>query len=306
MRARIAAWYTSSFTIGASLSFLLGRIGTLWGCAALLFSPESSVPPVSSLRGPHCRGRIQESPNRRARSSTSDRSRQSRCPRPDLGYAAAIWGSVGLRQWIVVFLRSCRGSGRVPGASLIMLAVGALISFWRPGRAFGNELSIRTHAQRRYPCLPAVGGRGRPVRLHPACCLHRRRLAVVIGFTVRGNFANLTSVSSPHPPHGTEGNDRSVFLRRLWRWFLGTLLFGSRSIGSGEPRLPPDTELQHRGLACLASAAAAFSCPETSGNGSKPLAYAGTGWPPAVPSRAAARRALRLRPAEIATTPMPM
>jgi predicted MFS family arabinose efflux permease len=31
MRARIAAWYTSSFTIGASLSFLLGRVGTLLG-----------------------------------------------------------------------------------------------------------------------------------------------------------------------------------------------------------------------------------------------------------------------------------
>ena len=28
-RARIAAWYTSSFTIGASLSFLFGRVGTL-------------------------------------------------------------------------------------------------------------------------------------------------------------------------------------------------------------------------------------------------------------------------------------
>jgi MFS family permease len=30
-RARIAAWYTSSFTIGASLSFLFGRVGTLLG-----------------------------------------------------------------------------------------------------------------------------------------------------------------------------------------------------------------------------------------------------------------------------------
>src|SRR5205085_4636823 len=29
--ARIAAWYTSSFTIGASLSFLFGRVGTLLG-----------------------------------------------------------------------------------------------------------------------------------------------------------------------------------------------------------------------------------------------------------------------------------
>src|SRR5215470_14555941 len=31
MRARIAAWYTSSFTIGASPSFLFGRVGTLLG-----------------------------------------------------------------------------------------------------------------------------------------------------------------------------------------------------------------------------------------------------------------------------------
>jgi MFS family permease len=30
-RARIAAFYTSSFTIGAALSFLLGRAGTPWG-----------------------------------------------------------------------------------------------------------------------------------------------------------------------------------------------------------------------------------------------------------------------------------
>src|SRR6516162_7760554 len=31
IRARLAAWYTSSFTIGASLSFLFGRVGTLMG-----------------------------------------------------------------------------------------------------------------------------------------------------------------------------------------------------------------------------------------------------------------------------------
>jgi MFS family permease len=31
IRARIAAWYTSSFTIGASLSFLFGRVGMLLG-----------------------------------------------------------------------------------------------------------------------------------------------------------------------------------------------------------------------------------------------------------------------------------
>jgi MFS family permease len=29
-RARAAAWYTSSFTLGSSLSFLLGQAGLLW------------------------------------------------------------------------------------------------------------------------------------------------------------------------------------------------------------------------------------------------------------------------------------
>ena len=46
-RARIAAWYTSSFTIGASLSFLFGRVGTLLGWRALSSSPEFSAPPAS-------------------------------------------------------------------------------------------------------------------------------------------------------------------------------------------------------------------------------------------------------------------
>ena len=29
-RARAAAWYTSSFTLGSSLSFLLGQAGLMW------------------------------------------------------------------------------------------------------------------------------------------------------------------------------------------------------------------------------------------------------------------------------------
>ena len=46
MRARIAAWYTSSFTIGASLSFLLGRIGTTSESAAnLTFSIRGAPAP---------------------------------------------------------------------------------------------------------------------------------------------------------------------------------------------------------------------------------------------------------------------
>ena len=51
MRARIAAWYTSSFTIGASLSFLFGRVGMLLGWRSAFVLPASSAPPASSLPG---------------------------------------------------------------------------------------------------------------------------------------------------------------------------------------------------------------------------------------------------------------
>src|SRR5258708_32317895 len=61
------------------------------------------------------------------------------------GYAAAIWGSAGLRQWIVVFLAFCAADqAGVPAQAWIILTVGALISFLGvPAGLLGNELSIR-------------------------------------------------------------------------------------------------------------------------------------------------------------------
>jgi predicted MFS family arabinose efflux permease len=73
IRARIAAWYTSSFTIGASLSFLLGRIGTLWGWRSA-FTLAGIVSTAGVLIAWAALPRADPgSPNSRARSSTSDR-----------------------------------------------------------------------------------------------------------------------------------------------------------------------------------------------------------------------------------------
>ena len=47
MRARIAAWYTSSFTIGESLSFLFGRLGTLLGWRSAFVVAGMLGPPAS-------------------------------------------------------------------------------------------------------------------------------------------------------------------------------------------------------------------------------------------------------------------
>jgi len=125
MRARIAAWYTSSFTIGASASFLLGRIGTLLGWrSAFVLAGILGTAGLFIAWGALPRGD----------------SEIARAPRPvfDIrpvlgnrdalalifGYAAAIWGSAGLRQWIVVFLAFCTADQTgVPAQAWIILAV---------------------------------------------------------------------------------------------------------------------------------------------------------------------------------------
>jgi len=110
IRARVAAWYTSSFTIGASLSFLFGRVGTLlsWrsafiiagilGAAGVLIV-WAALPRGDSGREEQPRSLLNFRPvlaNRVVLALT-------------VGYAAAIWGCAGLRQWIVVFLTFCAG-----------------------------------------------------------------------------------------------------------------------------------------------------------------------------------------------------
>jgi len=62
-----------------------------------------------------------------------------------VGYAAAIWGCVGLRQWIVVFLTFRAGDQAAdPAPAWIILTVGAVINFLGvPAGLIGNELSIR-------------------------------------------------------------------------------------------------------------------------------------------------------------------
>jgi hypothetical protein len=59
--------------------------------------------------------------------------------------ALRIWGSAGLRQWVVVFLAFCAADrAGVPAQARIMLALCAPISFLGvPAGLLGNELSIR-------------------------------------------------------------------------------------------------------------------------------------------------------------------
>ena len=107
-RARIAAWYTSSFTIGASLSFLFSRVGTLsgWRSAfviAGILGAAGVLIAGRTLPGGDSKGYVCAQPLLDFRPVLANRDALVLI----VGYAAAIWGCVGLRQWIVVFLTFC-------------------------------------------------------------------------------------------------------------------------------------------------------------------------------------------------------
>ena len=115
-RARIAAWYTSSFTIGASLSFLFGHVGTLLGwrsafvLAGILGAAGVLIAWTALPRG--ATGRKEEpQPRLDFRPVLANRDVLTLI----VGYAGAIWGCVGLRQWIVVFLTFCAGEQAADG-----------------------------------------------------------------------------------------------------------------------------------------------------------------------------------------------
>jgi predicted MFS family arabinose efflux permease len=196
--ARIAAWYTSSFTIGASLSFLFGRVGTLLGwrsafvIAGILGAAGALIAWAALPRGDPTR---EEEPLRRLdfRPVLANRNVLALI----VGYAAAIWGCVGLRQWIVVFLSFRAGDQAAdPAQAWTILVVGAVINFLGvPAGLIGNELSIR-YGLRIVATLVFVlsafaGGLFGFTAMLPYIPV--LGLSVVAGFIVQGNFSNLTS-----------------------------------------------------------------------------------------------------------------
>jgi predicted MFS family arabinose efflux permease len=262
-RARIAAWYTSSFTIGASLSFFLSRIGTLlgWRSAFVLAGILSTAGVLIACAALP-----------RANQGVTGAQRPVLDVRPVLrnrdalvlifGYAAAIWGSVGLRQWIVVFLAFCAADqAGVPARAWTMLAVGALISFLGvPAGLLGNELSIR-YGLRKIATLvfllsAVAGGVFGFTAMLPYIAVIL--LAVVAGFIAQGNFSNLTSgvlaVAAPRHSGATIGLYSCV---GFGGGFLGTLIFGvTLDQFGGTSQLTAWTlSFATCGLACLAGAA---------------------------------------------------
>ncbi|MBV8089718.1 MAG: MFS transporter, partial [Alphaproteobacteria bacterium] len=269
MRARIAAWYTSSFTIGASLSFLFGRLGTLLGWRSAfvvsgIFGAASVFIAWAALPGGDA-GRAQAPrPLLSLRPALANRDALVLV----IGYAAAIWGCVGLRQWIIVFLTVCAGDqAAVPAQAWIILVVGAVISFLGvPAGLIGNELSIR-YGLRKIATLvfllsALAGGLFGFTAMLPYLVV--LGLSVVAGTIVQGNFSNLTSgvlaVATPQYRGATIGLYSCI---GFGAGFLGTLLFGVTldQFGGTSHLAAWIVSFATCGLACLAGAAATIFLP---------------------------------------------
>ena len=232
-RARAAAWYTSSFTLGSSLSFMLGQAGLLWdwhysflasgvlGIIGVLLA--WAILPRTSAGSPAERpGAL-----RNLRRVLGSRDVLALI----IGYTATIWGTVGLRQWIVVFLAFCvarQGGGATPGWS--MLTVGALVGLLGvPAGLCGNELSLRfgmrATAMAVFLASALVNALFGFAAMLPYSAVVI--LAMATGFIVQGNFSNLTSGVLALAEPQLRGATVAVYsCIGFAGGFVGTLLFG--------------------------------------------------------------------------------
>ena len=152
-----------------------------------------------------------------------------------LGYAVTIWGSSGLRQWIVVFLAFCARGDRSAGWS--MLAIGALVgALGVPSGLLGNELSLH-YGLRRIAALVFLLSALANVLFGLTAMLPYSvvvALSLLAGLVVQGNFSNLTSgilvVASPSQIGATVALYSCIGFAG---GFIGTVLFGAALDGWG-------------------------------------------------------------------------
>ena len=231
-RARAAAWYTGSFTLGSSLSFLLGQAGIMWDWRGA-FIGSGALGVIGLLLAwaalPHM---FTETPAERPRAmpNFSGALGNRDVLVLTIGYTATIWGTAGLRQWIVVFLAFCvaHQGGATQGWS--MLITGALVGLLGvPAGLFGNELSLRLGLRATAMVVFLLSALVNALFGFAALLPYGAvvALAMAAGFVVQGNFSNLTSgllaVAEPRQRGATVAVYSCIGFAG---GFIGTLLFG--------------------------------------------------------------------------------
>jgi predicted MFS family arabinose efflux permease len=263
-RARIAAFYISSFTIGVSLSFLIGHIGLLWGWrGAFIFAGMLGAAglAIAWMALPQSRNTLPKQIRPKIAFGPAFRNRDALVL--TFAYAAAIWGSAGLRQWIVAFLTFCAtdaGGGADQAWSILM--TGAVINLLGvPAALLGNELSIRfglkNVAMMVFLVSGLAGGLFGLTAMLPYIAVVW--LSLLVGFIAQCNFANLTAgiltVAEPRQSGPIMGIYSCIGFAG---GFLGTIAFGiwlDLFGGTGRP-IAWFVAFAGCGFICLAGAAA--------------------------------------------------
>ena len=270
-RARVAAAYTSAFTLGTSLSFLTGQIGIVldWRSAFVLAGVLGILGTALAFR---CLPRI---PPPRARRRYLPDLRPVLRNRASMtlvaSYAATIWGCAGIRQWIVLFLLYCAGSATGVAQGWTMLLAGTVINaLGVPAGLLGNELSLRFGLRRAaivtfllstFVCITFSFVASLPYGLALAA-------ALLAGFVLQGNFANLTTALLMVADPVTRGATMALYsCVGFGGGFLGTLLFGLTLYLAGGPNRGNAWTLAFAtcGMACLAGALVLRALPPSLG-----------------------------------------
>lgn len=176
-----------------------------------------------------------------------------------IAYTMTIWGAVGLRQWVVVFLGFCAGDPTQ--TDWTMLAVAALINLLGvPAGLWGNELAIRFGLRFTailiFIATAIVTGAFGFAPLAPFVAAALAALAV--GFIAQGNFSNLTSgllaVVVPRYAGATMALYSCI---GFGGGFVGTVLFGFTldRFGGASHLLAWVAAFSTSGVACLFGAA---------------------------------------------------
>ena len=149
-KPRHVAFYTTSFTIGSSLSFyIIGQLDAAfaWRAAVAL---ASLGPLAGSLLVFTTLRRVPVAPHARAHPGVHLKSvlRSSESMRYVIGYAAHVWELFALRAWLVPFVVFCQGI-RGSAAPLSIATLAAIVSLAGvPASLAGAELTARVQRPR--------------------------------------------------------------------------------------------------------------------------------------------------------------
>jgi len=214
-QSRFVSFYTASFSIGVSLSYLMsGEInavaGWRWAFAASAVTTAISLAIIVLYVPP---GQVGGGKRETLSSDFTVVFRSRQAMGYILGYAAHMWELFSLRSWIVAFLAfsiQMQPAGAFTWRPTQIAFLVSLIGL--PASIFGNELS-RQFGRRRVVTIIMLGSAGLGAVLGFTAAfsyLLVALLAICYGITVTGDSASLTAGAVAAAPSGLRGTTLAI------------------------------------------------------------------------------------------------